>query len=198
MRDQLLAATVTMGRTKKYHTPEERAAAHRESNRKWHKRNRKKINRKRRKAYAKAHPKQEPIPCQSNSAPASDKPPPYWYARIQAIPRRLRRYTGMAPIDFAKSVCVQFADHHTDVVAAKDVIVKHTRQLDKILKSAREYQARILNDYGAEKEFQEGQTIEKSILDVITWVEEILVDAMVDPDLVGAKYRAGNFSFQKA
>ena len=73
----------------------------------------------------------------------------------------------------------------------------HVVHLNKILKSASKYQAEILNSYGYSTEYKEGEAIIKPIQGLVVWLEDIITLAMVDPELVCARYRAGNFSFQK-
>ena len=109
----------------------------------------------------------------------------------------MRRYIKSTPVDFANTVCQTFLENKGNTDGANQVINDHLANLGKIRKSLSKYQDQILQVYGCASEYQEGDAIGRRLAQVIDWLEEILMLALLDADLVQARYRARNFSFQK-
>ncbi|KAF6741396.1 hypothetical protein DFP72DRAFT_1115848 [Ephemerocybe angulata] len=169
-----------MPRAKKYHTPEEKAAAKREKSSRYYTKNRDLINEKARLRYRRTHPTPTSVPgvvvAKVTSVCNADKfdRAGYWQDRMKAIPERLKRLTVIHYAEFLDSTCSNIVQGLVDPFKAKIHIEDVLTQATKLSKSASKYSKEILATAGAVR-YKESEWIVKDLSQFESSLEEMLI-----------------------
>ena len=109
----------------------------------------------------------------------------------ESVRRRLNRATKGAPQNYTEQICSAFLAN-----LDKDPIHDKVVRLGKLQKSAYRYENEVYALVGVAEEYRRVSEIVKEVNKVLSWVEEILCYAMVDPQEVRERYAAKRFMYQ--
>lgn len=178
-------------------------------------RNRRTINKKRRKEYSRLHQgsrwaassrhsitiprfdisdrEAEDIPVTNNirSTAAPTSPLETWMEAVERVHRNMGRVTEDAPQEYVEKICAGFLEHHD-----KDKIHKKIVRLSRFQKSIYRYENEVYALAGVGKEYDRAAEVTKQVNTLLGWVEEVLCYAMVDFQEVKDCYQAKEFMYQ--
>ncbi|KAJ2925573.1 hypothetical protein H1R20_g11521, partial [Candolleomyces eurysporus] len=180
-----------MGRNKKHYTPEAMAEAQ----------NATEINCKQQERYQKD--RIASTQKSTDTRPTGPKPPVkglrfYWVERAGTIPDRLNTYLGgKSDCEYINQICENFIKDHSDIEQAKDKINNHILGIGEIQKSLSRYQGKILNQFGKLEEYNATEPVALRMTNLVRWLEDILIWAMVDTEELIARYQDGRLNFQR-
>ncbi|KAF6763521.1 hypothetical protein DFP72DRAFT_840709 [Ephemerocybe angulata] len=189
-----------MGRPRIHHTEEARKAAARANSKVYYDKNKTKINRKRKRAYRKAHPERMKAvvvtsKSSSDAAEGLDSPDAAaaaWLDRSRRIPLRLEKYLGgRKPAQFFQDLCNQLISAeigtHPSYIedpkaVARQHITEHQAALAGIQTSANKYCTKLLQLSGFElrPELTEAREIARTVDTVAQCLQNIEIFALED------------------
>jgi flagellar hook-basal body complex protein FliE len=105
--------------------------------------------------------------------------------------------SGKPANEYLDNVCREFeARFRQDLTAAKDTISHHTQATSKLQKAFAKYQHEILNLAGYDSDYKKAQEFYNKMSRFVNDVNELLIQAMVDPDQLMEDFRSGKLAFQ--
>ncbi|KAF8156251.1 hypothetical protein BJ912DRAFT_937122 [Pholiota molesta] len=185
-----------MGRPRLYHSAEEKAVANRKTSQQHYEKNKRSINKKRRKDYARqcqAERKQEIIPAVDETQPTTVEINPLatWMEAVERVHRSLNRVIEGAPREYVEQICSAFLEHQD-----KDRIHTKIVKLSKFQNSIYRYSNEVYALAGVAPEFERASEVSREVNMVLSWAEEILCYAMIGVKEVRDRYVGKEFMYQ--
>lgn len=128
----------------------------------------------------------------------------YWLARARdMIPKKITTLTqGVGNEDLLNGVCKTFIETTTGstdentLIGAKDAINDLIVGFANIRTFATRHSHRILQLVGCNSLWEESDTLSKTVDPIIQWLEDLLCEAMVDPERFSDAFRERRLTFQ--
>lgn len=116
----------------------------------------------------------------------------YWLERLDRAHIKFNLTVNPSAALYLETVARKFMATHE-----KDDIYKEIVTVNKIRTAIHQYEGKILQEAGVGPELVKAQTLSTKVTEVISWLEELLCQAMVDVHLFKNKYRHCQFMYQK-
>ncbi|KAH6907051.1 hypothetical protein BKA70DRAFT_1428562 [Coprinopsis sp. MPI-PUGE-AT-0042] len=188
-----------MGRPRLYHTAEEKLAANRLKSKKHHEKNKKTINKKKRRAYQKLHKKPACITQAKQSTASPEATVATWMARVRQVPLRIGRLLGtQSDLAFMNTVVEDFQHRllSEGAQSAREALAKHTQPFSSLKISLTAYCDQILPLAGVQSEWAEANAVASSVAKYIGWLDDIEMHAIEDPNDVFLMFSRGQLLYQ--
>jgi hypothetical protein len=112
-----------------------------------------------------------------------------------------RALSGKTVPEYLDLVCrgfeVWYPMEEQDATKARDYIEAEESVFSKIRESLWKYKAMVLNIAGVRAELGEVQSVISQVSDVIRWLDDLLCEAIVDPDNLCLQFHAKKLGFQQ-
>lgn len=116
-----------------------------------------------------------------------------WLEHARGVPARLIKIMTRLPVHFLDTQCSQYINSPTPTPA----FLEPTREkVDLLLRSVRRCEHVILNEFGCGDEMKEVSKVERTVLLMLNWIDDILL-AIMDPSIeLERERRCGRLAYQ--
>ena len=122
--------------------------------------------------------------------------------RVQKVSAQFKKaLSGKTPPEYLSHVFLGFEARYTSrhdnaTTEAKDYIMQEELIFSKILKCLENYHGMVLNIAGVGEDWRQVEEVKLEVRRVIRWLDNLLCDAMVDPQDLVVRYHARELDFQ--
>ena len=114
-----------------------------------------------------------------------------WLERANRIAARLQKITGDDARCYLRRIVEGFLGNRD-----KDSVYEQIIGIGKLQRSVYRYKNEVLTLAGLGEDYERVRDVTRAVCAVVSWLEEVLCSAMVDPAEVEIKYKGCQFSFQ--
>jgi hypothetical protein len=121
----------------------------------------------------------------------------YLLGQAHRIDRKLNKLTECKPAAYIEKVFSTYEARFNSGKTGRKVIENEIGKMGKLRSSIKRWGEKVLQETGTGKEWNEVDDIQKRIQNIISHLEEILCEAMVDPIALIEAHHSHSLAYQK-